>query len=322
MSKYVILSLDGGGIKGYVTALVLSQLQTDVQKQTGKDLIKRVDLLAGTSTGGLIALMLATGKQPSELPSMYTSMGSQIFGPDQRNSEGYLQAKWKRPTQAVQKVFPENRPIRALSKAMVITNFAIRDVSPGNPAWGPNIITNLPIPPTAKANATQELFIVQDSAPTIWDAALGTSAAETFFPSYGKYVDGGTYANNPCAVALGAAIAAGHALDDIRIVSLGTGAVLNNVDRAFGDNLDWGMLQWATYFQSLMMDASMGAADFVCRHVLSESKYCRANPALKKNVPMDDISPATMRILLDSANDFIASPAWGSFVAKVAQYVS
>ncbi len=76
MSKYRILSLDGGGIKGIITASLLHRLNTDPRTAGFLD---RVDLIAGTSTGGLLALAIAHGLTPAEMRDIYAKEGAFIF---------------------------------------------------------------------------------------------------------------------------------------------------------------------------------------------------------------------------------------------------
>src|SRR5258707_14330654 len=71
---YRILSFDGGGIRGLVTLAILKRLEAQIP-----NLIKDADLLAGTSTGGIIALGLAAGKSIDEMISLYQDNGKEIF---------------------------------------------------------------------------------------------------------------------------------------------------------------------------------------------------------------------------------------------------
>src|SRR6202044_1523102 len=74
MPSYRILALDGGGIRGLYTAILLDRLSQRVPGFTG-----RADLLAGTSTGGTLALGLAKGVSLQALIGLYQSNGSDIF---------------------------------------------------------------------------------------------------------------------------------------------------------------------------------------------------------------------------------------------------
>jgi predicted acylesterase/phospholipase RssA len=71
---YRILTFDGGGVRGAYTAMLLQRLSSGVPR-----FIDSVDLLAGTSTGGIIALGLASGRTPNELVSLYRDNAAKIF---------------------------------------------------------------------------------------------------------------------------------------------------------------------------------------------------------------------------------------------------
>jgi patatin-like phospholipase/acyl hydrolase len=64
MAKYGVLSLDGGGLRGLITARLLDRLNSNPKISGWLD---SVDLCAGTSTGGILALGLAIGKSPNEI---------------------------------------------------------------------------------------------------------------------------------------------------------------------------------------------------------------------------------------------------------------
>ena len=72
---YRILALDGGGIKGSFTAGVLAALEED----TGHRCVDHFDLIAGTSTGGIIAIGLGLGLSAVEILEFYTKHGPTIF---------------------------------------------------------------------------------------------------------------------------------------------------------------------------------------------------------------------------------------------------
>src|SRR5207253_1258034 len=73
MDQYRILALDGGGVRGTYTSKLIERLHAE----TG--FLDHVDLVAGTSTGGIIALALAAGKRPQEVTALYTQDAGTIF---------------------------------------------------------------------------------------------------------------------------------------------------------------------------------------------------------------------------------------------------
>lgn len=76
MPKYRILSLDGGGIRGIITAIILERLNSD---PTLAGWLGQANLIAGTSTGGLLALGLTHGLGPEALRSFYEDRGDDVF---------------------------------------------------------------------------------------------------------------------------------------------------------------------------------------------------------------------------------------------------
>ncbi|AZU46882.1 hypothetical protein C3B79_1092 [Aeromonas hydrophila] len=73
---YRILSLDGGGLRGLITAKILERLN---EEESIAGWLDSVDLVAGTSTGGIIALGLSAGKSPNDLANLYMEKGRRIF---------------------------------------------------------------------------------------------------------------------------------------------------------------------------------------------------------------------------------------------------
>lgn len=78
--KFKILSIDGGGIRGIIPAKVLSELETELQKDDpDKQLHEHFDLICGTSTGAILAIGLALGIPAKELSKFYEDNAKIIF---------------------------------------------------------------------------------------------------------------------------------------------------------------------------------------------------------------------------------------------------
>ena len=73
--RFQILSLDGGGLRGMFSAALLARLEEDLDLRV----VDHFDLIAGTSTGGIIALGLGLGLSPREILQFYTDHGPRIF---------------------------------------------------------------------------------------------------------------------------------------------------------------------------------------------------------------------------------------------------
>jgi len=87
--RFQILSLDGGGIRGVFSAAILAAIEEDLNVH----LVDHFDLIAGTSTGGIIALALGLGLRPADILAFYIEHGPRIFS----NPLGLRSALWKEP---------------------------------------------------------------------------------------------------------------------------------------------------------------------------------------------------------------------------------
>ncbi|MCH5374468.1 MAG: patatin-like phospholipase family protein, partial [Planctomycetes bacterium] len=161
--------------------------------------------------------------------------------------------------------------LKDLKKKVLIASFDLdnEDPDPEKRAWKPKFFHNFP---GNDSDGDLEVYLI----------ALYSSAAPTYFPSVDGYVDGGVVANNPSMAALAqvldsrAKIKERPGLDDIVLLSVGTGQLPYFIK---GTRLDWGFAQWAKPIISLMMDGSMGVADYQCQQLLGKH-YHRISPAL------------------------------------------
>jgi patatin-like phospholipase/acyl hydrolase len=277
---YRILSFDGGGIRGLVTLAILKRLEAQIPS-----LIQRADLLAGTSTGGVIALGLAAGKSADEMIGLYRDNGKEIFDDswfdDIRDIGGLAGADYDQNNlyRILKSVFREMQ-LKDLGKRVLIPSFNLDngDKDRAKRTWNPKFFHNFPGEDS-------------DGDQSVVEVALATSAAPTYFPTHGTYVDGGVVANNPSIAAVAQTqdprnTDPAQKLADIFLLSLGTGTNLSYIK---GKNLDWGLAQWAKPLVSLLLDASMGIADFQCRQIL-KGNYRRIGPVFPpdKNIKLDE----------------------------------
>ena len=191
VAKYRILSIDGGGVRGLLVTVLLQQL--DKRLPGWRD---RVDLLAGTSTGGIIALGLAKGLTPTDLRILYYDKSPRIFGDSLldniRDLGRVVGAEFSNRNlrQELEAVFGATK-LQNLGKRVLISSFDLdnEDPDPAKRTWKPKFFHNFPGTDT-------------DGSLRAVDVALYTSAAPTYFPSVDGYVDGGVAANNPSMAAL------------------------------------------------------------------------------------------------------------------------
>ena len=301
MAAYRILSLDGGGIRGLVTVILLERILAQHPQ-----LLARTHLLAGTSTGGLIALGLASGASLARLRALYESKGEEIFDDgwiddvvDLGKTVGadYDNQKLIRH---VRELLGEKR-LRQLGKHVMVTAFDLDNEDPvkSKRTWKPKVFHNLPGDD-------------KDGEVLAWKAGIYTSAAPTYFPSFEGYVDGGVYANNPSMCALALALDERNAqpqrLADLRLLSLGTG---NSLTYVKGQSLDWGLAQWVKPLIGLMMDGVAGIAHFQCQQLLG-ARYHRLAPdfAPDVNIPLDAVKRVSELVDFASALDLSDTLEW------------
>jgi len=294
--KIRILSIDGGGLRGLVPLLILKR----IEEMTGKKAHELFDMIAGTSTGGIIAAGLAAsrdGKNPAmdadRLIELYTSKAEQIFP----RSKNVFSRAWKKVKAAfVPKFSPDglDRLLReyfgdlALSSAMVpiiITSYDVRN-------------NEVVMFKSRRAKADPSL-----DAP-LHQACRATSAAPTYFQSYemryeGKArtcVDGGVYVNNPAMAAIADALKQDPKLRplDIEVLSLGTGTYMEMI----GDKAEsWGLAEWAVPITSTMMQATSFAAAYEAEQVAGRHLRLQISISDKRRSDMADSDPATAEYL-------------------------
>jgi uncharacterized protein len=258
--RFQILALDGGGIKGIFSAAVLAALEDDLNTT----ITKHFDLIVGTSTGGIIALALAIGKQPKEIVDFYGKIGSEVFSnPFRLRSFGrLLKSKYplERLEQAIKEVLGENETLGTVKKRLVIPSY------------------NLGEDDVYLFKTPHHQRLTRDWKVPLWKVALATSAAPTYFPAskhidHIRHIDGGIWANNPSLVGVLEAISMlGVAAQDIHVFNIGT--TTPNTPRP--DFLDWGgLFAWAGQAPDVLMRAQSKAVVAHLQHLLPRENVIR-----------------------------------------------
>ncbi len=237
--RFRILSIDGGGIRGIYPAAILAGLEK--RFLGGRSIASYFDLVAGTSTGGIIGLGLGAGLTAADLFDLYVKQGNEIF-PEPSDSLLGQAKTWWRPTQQYLQYRYERD---ALQK--VLTNRL------GEKLFGDSIV-RLCIP--AFEGKHSEVFVFKtphhsdykfDRFEQMVTVGLATSAAPTYFRplEHGSYtlVDGGVWANNPAMLAvIEAMICFDIGRDQIDLLSIGCGDdpyVVSATQINFGGKLAW-----------------------------------------------------------------------------------
>lgn len=304
-----VLSIDGGGIRGIVPARIIAE----IEELTGRPAAKLFDVIAGTSTGGIIALALALPGEDGrpryraeDVLKFYFENGPEIF-PTRfallRLAGEAIGAKYpaRNVERPLRRFFEETRLAAALTNVLV-TSYDLR-----LPA--PFFFKSWKAANRGRANVPPAHF---DYA--FWEAARATSAAPTYFPPLElasldpksprmTLIDGGVFANNPamCAYVDARQLFPG---DDLFVVSIGTGKFGSYLGRDDAPRR-WGVLQWARPLIDLFQD---GIGDSVSYEmdVLLRGAYHRFQPQIPQEaIMMDDASRGMMERLHELATKLV-----------------
>ncbi|PYP82245.1 MAG: hypothetical protein DMG65_26730 [Candidatus Angelobacter sp. Gp1-AA117] len=279
---YRILSLNGGGIRGIFQAFYLKELA----KNLDGPISECFDLIAGTSTGSLIALGMALKIEPDKFVEMFKASGSQIFGNKRRLA--LLRKGTKYSVAPLQKVlldiYGEKRlgdcePTKVVVCSTVLNQYRHR------------IFTNIQRSGERIGGGDSELRIV--------DVALASSAAPTYFPSFQfekgsdvrTYVDGGLWANNPVLVAvIYAHRHLGIPLKDMRLMSLGNGNFPAGIQAKKYDKAR--PIFMVQDILELMFSSQNTAADDLAGSLIGVENVLSLNGNLPEPVDLDDVDAA------------------------------
>ncbi len=327
-----ILSIDGGGIRGIIPALVLSELEEKISHLKEKmPLCRAFDLLAGTSTGSIIALGLTAPKyapgydpesggnkekpryttQPlftaSDLVKVYAERGIEIFPRwifnqlktvRQAFTEKYNSGRYY----AILDSFLRERTVQDALSNVLVTSYDLADARP-------LIIKKRPRRLAQKGNDPN--FYMRD-------AIMGSSAAPTFFEPIevktvdgdGPHVlvDGSMFANNPAMCAFIEAQKIYPRAKHFRILSLGTGIPERRF--TYQQVVKWGFVEWVLPSKGVPLAAMMNSGQSECVDYQLQYhprvSYYRLNIPLKGcDRSMDDASPENIKCLQDKAETLI-----------------
>ncbi len=274
---YKILAIDGGVIRGIISAMVVAE----IEKRTGKPIAEVFDMVAGTSSGGIIALGLTkpdgNGKpayRAEQLVEVFRDRGKDIFSPALIPFLRWLK-NWflpKHSTKGLEKLLAEYFGEVTLKEAL--TEVLIASYATEKPEEGPG--AHFFSRKKARENAARNF--------KMRDVARATSAGPTFFPpkkmelagdpsKWYTLVDGGVVATNPAMCAFAAALDAGQRADDILLVSVGAGYHLHS--HPYGTAKWWGRLQWVRPILNILIGGVGETVDFHIRRVLPEGQYYR-----------------------------------------------
>jgi hypothetical protein len=289
-----ILSIDGGGIRGLIPASLLSNFE----KSLGMSISKCFHMVAGTSTGGIIACGLTQPKNSlsaAKVVDFYKTHGQSIF-----------ESKYGIAAGAVGSIYEAAPLEKAISEVLngTISEVVANDL----------LVTAYDI--ETRAPHIFKSWKGQESKADnykIKDVARATSAAPTYFPPARIFnqsnkafslVDGGVYANNPAMCAYVAARRLYPTADQYLIVSIGTGKLRNPFP--YDDAKDWGFVGWAQPLLSMMFDGVSDTIDYELSQLGPEVASFRFQADLariKASEAMDNVTDENLAALISAGDD-------------------
>lgn len=289
-----VLCVDGGGIRGILPAMVLAE----IEKRTEKPACDLFDLIAGTSTGGIIAMGLVL-PGPDDRPAfkasdgvaIYADQGPKIFARGTRDIlsslGGVLSERYDADglEEILDEVFGTTRLSQALTGVLVTAYELTRRE------------TYMFSSREALEDPGRDVLMSQ--------AVRATTAAPTFFepalvvdPAGRTHVliDGAVYANSPgmCAFAEVEQEQRGR---DIVIASMGAGSQTDRFE--YEEVRDWGAAQWALPLLSIVLDGAAQTSEHVLGELLGPDRYFRFQQELNDaSDSLDNVKPANMAALI------------------------
>jgi len=269
--KKLILSVDGGGVRGVIPAMAVARLE----QVTGKLARETVSFAAGTSTGALIAACIAAGVPGKEMVDVYMKRAKEIFSPGAPwNAIKRVVTGSQYSTEKLRKVIANtlgvNWKLNDCPIDVLITAVRVCDSKP----WY-FVKDNV-----RNAKTTGSLLLV--------DCATASASAPTYFPSYlipacGKLADGGVgVAGNPvyqsCIEAFKYNVF--YAPADTVIVSLGTGRYISEQNPS-------GLLGWLTWTLDTLLNAPEDQQTQLVERHFSDCHLFRRDCTLPSDIPMD-----------------------------------
>lgn len=305
--KIRVLSIDGGGIFGVVSAMILAELE----RLTEKPIASLFDLIAGTSTGGIIALGLTVpdeAKRPqysaAEMVDLYETKGQQIFSRSLLHKivalDNLLDQKYE--SHGVDTVLRQKFGDKKLSETLtdvLVTAYNIEQ-------------RNAFLFKSRKARDQDDYnFLIRD-------IARSTSAAPTYFEpakimNVSKtqeqvLIDGGVFANNPSMCAYAEIKSQYPDVEDIIFVSVGTSGARESY--LYEEAKGWGAAQWIVPILDVMGSGVQDTVDYQMRQLFPTDPqktgfYIRMQASTLGEIAFDEPTESNIRLLKEFAGKYI-----------------
>ncbi|HOV12661.1 MAG TPA: patatin-like phospholipase family protein [Spirochaetota bacterium] len=310
MKKLKVLSIDGGGIRGIIPAVVLTQLEKKIQNKTGNPsarLSDYFDLIVGSSVGGLItSLLLLADKNNKpvysacDILNLFLSRGKDIFKRDPLQSfkSFFTLCDEQYPNKYIDSILNEylgSSRLSSLLKPALITAYDIEKRKA------------LFFKSHKAKNDNNYDFYLKDvvrsttAAPTYFEPALIKSMSNNHY----ALIDGGIFANNPamCGYVEALKLIENASPENILFLSIGTG--ITSKAYLYNQFKNAGLTKWAKPLIEIIMTSSEETAHYQLTHIFKShgfsENYLRINIPLnsydEKTFMMDNVKPENINLL-------------------------
>ncbi|SET66681.1 patatin-like phospholipase family protein [[Clostridium] polysaccharolyticum] len=301
-----ILSIDGGGMKGIVPAVVIHKLETLLQ-QYSNDTNARIgdyfDLIGGTSTGSILTALYLTPENnhpkysAKEILDFYLKLGSAIF---QKQSlyplfgSKYINRDFEKTLQN----FFGDLKLSQLLKPCLIASY--------------DTTTRSAVFFNAETGRKHK-----QRNPFVWQAILSSCAAPTYFPPMcldkpagcpNCFIDGGVVANNPalCSLIEAFKLKECNSINDVRLMSVGN--IQTDISYFYRDVKKWGLIEWAAPLFSILLNSNAQTVDYQLRSIFhivdKDEQYLRLQfNSVEKSPAIDDYSDSAIEYFLTCGNE-------------------
>jgi uncharacterized protein len=307
-----ILSIDGGGIRGIIPAMLLAE----IERRAGKPIVQLFDLIAGTSTGGILALGLVKPHAGESTMPEYTAKALiQLY--KEKGSTIFSTSLWDKVTNiagladqiyeasGIESVLQTYFGDTELKDALVPTMIAAYNIE-SRSAWFFNSFRAQTVP--------EYNFFMKDvarstsAAPTYFEPAKIKNVEKNELRAHYALIDGGVFANNPAMCAYVQAAKMFPDEDNIMVVSLGTGSQFKPI--YYDAAKKWGKIGWAGPIIDILFDGSSSTVDYQLNMLLNsrskEKSYFRFDEALDdKHNSLDNATDKNIQYLIEFSDRLI-----------------
>jgi predicted acylesterase/phospholipase RssA len=280
-----VLSLDGGGQRGMIPAAILVELE----RRAGRPIASMFDLIAGTSIGGILACLLASGVPAAEAIKFFTVDGKVIFKKHWWRALGLILPRY--PARQLERVLQTrlaHQKLNGCKTKLLVTSL---ELVSQKPYFFKNYLDG------------QNDFL--------WRVARATSAAQTYFPAFScpdawsdkVFWDGGNVANNPSLCAYADAVKLWGDDFNVKILSLGCGSSSASINPE--KMINGGAIRAAAATVQMLFEAGSEDVDYQMEQMIGKD-YVRIQPVLKHPFPIDGVSDEDLENLRLAGNETIA----------------